>query len=944
MMVDTVSGQFRRRNTTDAESATDGLNYSRPQEYVVAGIKVTGLNVLDENALISLTGLKIGDKVSIPGDEISGAIKKLWKHGLVGDVSISIDKIEGENVFLNIELAERPRLTSFEFKGVKKGQESQIREDLNLIRGRILTDAIIRNTEIAVKNHYVKKGFLNADVQIVQQRDTLNRDGVKLKIIVDPKSKVRIHKIYFNGLEDVKANKLKSKMKKTNENVRIGLFKRAAELVFGFKPSKVKEFFDSTYQVSGSEVKEFINDNIKLNIFSSSKFVKSDYEADKQAIIHYYNSNGYRDAEILSDTIYSYNDRLINIGLTINEGNKYYFRDIEWSGNYLHSDQILDKILGIEKGDVYNKELIDQKLTFNPKGPDISGLYMDDGYLFFRVTPVEVAVEGDSIDIEMRIYEGEQATIKNVIISGNDRTRDHVVRRELRTVPGEKFSRADIIQTQQRLSQLGYFDPQQITPTPIPNPTDGTVDIDWELVERSNDQIELSGGWGGSFGFVGTLGLSLNNFSLRNMIRGKFTPIPVGDGQKLSIRAQANGRQFQSYSASFTEPWLGGKKPNSFTVSWSYSIQRARYGTDMDGDGLRENVPSFNSYDASLKVRNVTVGLGRRLEWPDSYFTLSNSASYLVYSLNNYLGGGLGFSNGNSHSFVFNSTLSRNSIDNPMYPSSGSSISLSLFLTPPWSSLKSENFWKADNSDTEEIRAYVDSKFSIAYDENGIPYTPSEPLSVREPDNYEDRVRDEINDRENSDRYKLLEYHKWMFDATYYTKLVGKLVLETRAHFGFIGSYSKNLGVGPFERFSLGGDGLAGQNFLLGNDVIGLRGYDNNSITPPNYGSSSTPVTANELRGGIVYNKYVAELRYPLTTGQAATIYGFVFTEAGNNWGNFDLFNPFDVYRSAGFGARIFMPAFGLIGLNWGYGFDKLPGSTQKSGGQFHFTIGQQIR
>ena len=944
LIVAEVNGQFRRRNNTSAESVSDGLNYTRPQEYILAGIKVTGLNVLDENALISLTGLKIGDKINVPGDEISGAIKKLWKHGLVGDVSISIDKIEGENIFLNIELAERPRLTSFEFEGVKKGQESQIREDLNLIRGRILTDAIIRNTEIAVKNHYVNKGFLNAEVKIVQQKDTLNRDGVKLKIVVTRNSKVRINKIYFNGVENIKSNKLKSKMKNTNENVRIGLFKRAAELVFGFKPSKVKEFFDSTYQVSGSELKEFINDNIKLNFFSSSKFVKSEYEEDKQAIIHYYNSKGYRDAEIVSDTIYDFNDRSINIGLTINEGRKYYFRNIEWTGNYLHPDELLDKVLAIEKGDVYNKELIDQKLTFNPKGPDISGLYMDDGYLFFRVTPVEVAVEGDSIDIEMRIYEGEQATIKNVIISGNDRTRDHVVRRELRTIPGAKFSRSDIIQTQQRLSQLGYFDPQQITPTPIPNPADGTVDIDWELVERSNDQIELSGGWGGAFGFVGTLGLSLNNFSLRNMLKGKFTPIPVGDGQKLSVRAQANGRQYQSYSASFTEPWLGGKKPNSFSVSYSYSVQRARYGTDRDGDGQRENLPSFNSYDASLKVRNVTVGLGRRLEWPDSYFTLSNSLSYLVYSLDNYLGGGLGFSNGNSRSFVFNTTLARNSIDNPMYPTSGSSVSLSLFLTPPWSSFKSENFWKTDEADLEDIRATIDARYNIAYDENGVTYSPQDPLSVREPDAFEDRVREEKFDRENSERYKLLEYHKWMFDASFYTKLVGKLVLETRAHFGFIGSYSQNLGIGPFERFSLGGDGLAGQNFLLGNDVIGLRGYENNSITPPNYGQSATPVTATELRGGIAYNKYVAELRYPVTTGQAATIYGFVFGEAGNNWGNYDLFNPFDVYRSAGFGARIFMPAFGLIGLNWGYGFDTLPGRTQKSGGQFHFTIGQQIR
>ncbi len=928
-----VDAQFRKR--TGQEDESNSLNYSNPQQYVIAGIEVTGLKVLDKNALISLSGLKIGDEISIPGDEISGAIKRLWKHGLVGDVSISIDKIEGDQVYLNIELAERPRLTGFTFEGVKKGQESQIREDLNLIRGRILSDAIIRNTEITVKNHFIKKGFLNAEVNIVQQEDTLNTDGVKLRIEVNPKAKVKINKIYFEGNQMISDNKLKGKMKKTNENIRISLFRRAAELVFGFKPAKVVEFFDSTYQVSGKELKAFINDNIKLNFFASTKFVKSEYENDKKSIIDFYNSKGYRDAQILEDTIYDYNERYINIGLKINEGRKYYFRDIKWTGNYVHTSETLDKILAIEKGDVYNKELIQQKMTFNPKGPDISGLYMDDGYLFFRVQDVEVAVEGDSIDIEMRIYEGEQATIKNIIITGNERTRDHVIRRELQTIPGEKFSRSDIIRTQQRLSQLGYFDPQQITPSPMPNPADGTVDIEWELVERSNDQIELSGGWGGAFGFVGTLGLSLNNFSVRNMLKGKFTPIPVGDGQRLSIRAQANGRQFQSYSASFTEPWLGGNKPNSFSISFSHSIQRARFGTDTDGDGQNDRFPSFNSYDASLKVNSITVGLGRRLEWPDNYFTLANSVSYLVYSLDNYLAGGLGFSNGNANSFVFNSTLSRNSIDNPMYPTKGSSVSLSIAFTPPFSSFKKDNFWKTDASDLENIRADVDNKFAI---------TGQAPLSDRNPEDFEDRVAAEILDRENSERYKLLEYHKWMFDASYYTPLVGKLVLETRAHFGFIGSYSKNLGIGPFERFTLGGDGLAGQNFLLGNEVIGLRGYENNAITPPNYGLGATPITANELRGGVVYNKFVAELRYPVTTGQAATIYGFVFAEGGNNWGNFELFNPFDMYRSAGFGARIFMPAFGLIGINWGYGFDKLPGRDENSGAQFHFTIGQQIR
>ncbi|UII34431.1 BamA/TamA family outer membrane protein [Fulvivirga ulvae] len=881
-----LNAQFRKRGNVQDDS---GLNYSNPQEYVIAGIEVTGLKVLDKNALISLSGLKVGDKIKVPGDDISGAIRKLWKHGLVGNVSITIDRIEEDQIYLNIELSERPRLTGFTFEGVKKGRESELREDLNLIRGRILSDAIIRNTELTVKNHYVNKGFLNADVKVIQQEDTVNRDGVKLKIVVNPKSKVKINKINIIGNEEFADNRIKKKMKSTHERIRFSLFKRAAELVIGVNPSNVKSFVDSSYDVSGEELKGFINDNIKLNFFNSSKFIKSDYEVDKDAIIAFYNSKGYRDAEIVYDSVYRHDDNSINIDIKVNEGRKYYFGDIIWTGNFVHTSETLDKILAIEKGDVYNKELIDQKLTFNPKGPDISGLYMDDGYLFFRVTPVEVAVNGDSIDVEMRIYEGEQATIKDIIISGNDRTRDHVIRRELYTIPGQKFSRTDIIRTQQRLAQMGYFDPEQISPTPLPNPADGTVDIEWKLVEKSSDQIELSGGWGGQLGFVGTLGLVLNNFSLRNMLKGKFTPIPVGDGQRLSMRVQATGRQYQSYSFSFTEPWLGGKKPNSLSVSLNYSIQRQRVAEDRDGDASNGNeyFPSYGDFNASLSVKGVTVGLGRRLEWPDNYFTLTNSLSYLVYELDNYGTRGLGFDDGNANSIAFNTTLSRNSIDNPMYPTNGSSISLSATFTPPYS------LWR--NLDYDNVSA--------------------------------------------AEKYKWIEYHKWMFDAQYYLNPIGKLVLEAKANFGYIGSYSNEAGVGPFERFYVGGDGLAGQNFLLGTEVIGLRGYENNSITPP-----YTSTDVNAIRGGIVYNKFSMELRYPVTTGQAATIYGFVFGEAGNNFGSYEEFNPFENYRSAGFGARIFMPAFGLIGVNWGYGFDTLPGATERSGPQFHFTIGQQIR
>jgi outer membrane protein insertion porin family len=876
--------QFRRsRERAGGNTSSENtLNYANPNTYTIAGIEVTGLNVLDKNAMVSLTGLKVGDKIKIPGDAISNAIRNLWKHGLVGDVTIKVDRVEGENVYLSIVLAERPRLTGFYFLGINRSQESGLKEDLKLIRGKIVNDAMVRNTELAVKKYFVKKGFLNTEVRIQQERDTLNRDGIKLRININPKSKVKINKISFDGNDNIDDAKLKKKLKKTKERPRFALHRTLLSELLVFKP---KEFFTSSYPVSKKELKEFLNDNVKLNIFTSSKFIKTDYEDDKKRIIEHYNSKGYRDAEIVKDSVYAYNDKTINIDFKIYEGPKYYFRNIIWKGNYVYNDKQLNAVLGISKGDVYNKELIDKKLQFNPKGLDISGLYMDDGYLFFRINPVEVAVNGDSIDVEMRIFEGEQATINEVTISGNERTSDHVIRRELSTIPGQKFRRSDIIRTQQKLGQLGYFAPDKIGQNLVPNPANGTVDIEWKVEEQSNDQVELSGGWGGYYGFVGTLGLTFNNFSLRNIPHFKnWKPLPVGDGQRLSLRAQANGRTFQSYSASFTEPWLGGRKPHSLSVSYVRSL--SRYGT-ITSSGSTD-------YNQMLKADNFSVGLGRLLEWPDNYFTLTNSVSYAVYSLKN-INYGLGCTTCSSYAITFNTTLSRNSIDNPMYPSQGSTISLSVTLTPPYSS------W------------------------NNINYSTAS--------------------AEQKNRWQ--EYYKTMFDAKYYLPLDNKkkLVLEAKTHFGFISSYNKKTGIGPFERFILGGSGLAGgfNSFVLGKDVIGLRGYQDNSITPPNYAAGSS---TNQL-GGVVYEKLGLELRYPVTTGNAATIYGFVFTEAGNNWGNYEDFDPFKVYRSAGVGARIFMPAFGLIGLNWAYGFDPagpLGSKAPISGSQFHFTIGQQIR
>jgi outer membrane protein insertion porin family len=890
----TSFGQYRKNrsqssspsSTTETPSTSPGQN-----EYYIAGIEITGLNVLDKNAMSSLTGLKIGDKVKIPGDNIASAIRKLWKHGLVGDVTISVDRIEGQNAYLIIALAERPRLTDFYFTGIPKGKQTSLKEEMKLIKGKIVNDAVIRNAELSVKKYFAKKGFLNAEVRVIQETDTLNRGGLRLRIDVNMKGKVRINEISFSGNTNVSGSVLKKKMKKTHEYARMSIHRAILGALITTPTNKYKEALDSSHKVTGRQTKEFINKYIKLNIFNSSKFIQSEYETDKENIIEFYNTEGYRDAEILADSIVRHSANTIDVKFRIYEGRKYYFRNIIWTGNYLHTSATLDKILDIKKGDVYNKDLIDKKTSFNPKGTDISGLYMDDGYLFFRVNAVEVAIVGDSIDLEMRVFEGDQATIDQVTISGNDRTSDHVIRRELSTVPGQKFRRSDIIRTQQMLSSMGYFNPQKIEQEIRPNPANSTVDIEWKLEEQSNDQIQLSGGWGGYYGFVGTVGLTFNNFSMRNVAHfDKWRPLPVGDGQRLSLQVQANGRAFQSYSISFTEPWLGGRRPNSFSVSLAHSLSSPTSAYSTSG-----------SEEVSLNTSSVTFSLGRRLEWPDNYFTLSNSLTFQVYDYKNYLSGATSLPPiGQTNSVLFNTTLSRNSIDNPMFPTSGSSLSVGLSLTPPYSMFRSPEYYGDINN-----------------------------------------------------RYKWLELVKWMVDTKFYLKLIGSskptgrsLVLEARAHLGFLGTYTKSIAPGPFERFYMGGAGLAGgfNSFVLGQDIVGLRGYLDNAVTPPLYYLRTLGVQAPVIEGGIVYDKFVMELRYPISTSQSATIYTFVFGEAGNNWNNFYDFNPFKSYRSAGFGARIFMPAFGLIGLNWAYGFDALPGAPGISGSQFHFTIGQQIR
>lgn len=874
----TAEGQLvygQKRKTSEPEIS---VNYSSPKEYTIADIEVEGIQFLDNNALISLSGLKVGDKIKIPGDEISQAIKKIWKQGIIGNVSIEATKVEGNQIWLKIFLSERPRLSQYQFSGVTKNHESELEDKIDLVRGRILTDVVKKNTELTVKKYMESKGYLNAEVNVVQKQDTVVRNSAILMINVERGKKVRIHDVTFYGNEEYSDTKLRSKFKKTGEVPRIDLpsylLRSSLRLV---NPKNLAHFMTHKDSASLDQLKDRVASHAKINVFRPAKYVPDEYKADKQLLIDFYNSKGYRDAEITFDTLYAQNAKYMQVDVHIDEGRKYFFRDISWNGNFLYEDKTLGAILGVERGDTYNLELINKKLTYDPAGIDISSLYMDDGYLFFNIVPVEVGIEGDSIDIEMRIREGSQATINQVSITGNEKTSDHVIRRELRTIPGQKFSRAELIRTQRELSQLGYFNPQKVEPNLQPNPVSETVDIEWILEEQPSDQIQLSGGWGGFYGFVGTLGVTFNNFSLKKAIGLEQFP-PSGDGQRVSVSLQANGVRFQSYAVSFSEPWLGGRRPNNFSVSYNQSVIR--------------NAGFDNKVTGSLNVSGLTVALGRRLQWPDDFFILRNAIAYQRYDIFNF-NRGLGFDSGISNSFTFNTTLSRNSSDNPMFPRRGSDLTFSVALTPPYSLFNELDY---ENAPKEEV-------------------------------------------------FKWIEYNKWNFDAKYYLPLGEKLVLAPRVHFGFISTYSQQASPGPFERFVLGGSGLTGQNIVLGTDVIGLRGYPD----PQNLATSATSITPydndNQILGGTMFTKYVMEVRFPVTQSPTATIYVQAFGEAGNNWNNFNEYNPYDLKRSAGIGARIFMPAFGLLGLDWAYGFDPvLGGSTSPAGTQFHFSIGQQIR
>ncbi len=845
----------------------DKIDYAYPKEYEIGGITVTGVKYLDNNVLIMLSGLSVGDQINIPGEEISKAIHNLWDQGLFENVIISATKVQGNLIFLNIDLTERPRMSTFSFGGIKKSEADNIRDEIKLSSGEVVTDNLLIRTENRIKKHYNDKGYLDTEVNITQIADTLRVNHVKLQIDIDKKEKVKIKAINVFGNEKYDNYKVKKYLKETKEKGSFQPFNNLEDLIFDLVKNTVTFRFSNMVD----DTRNYINENIKPRIFKSSKYIKDNYNEDKINLINKYNEFGYRDAKIIRDSIYRNPDNTVSIDLYLNEGNRYYFRNITWVGNTKYTDDFLNRVLKIQKGDIYNWELLNSNLTFNMNEDDVSSLYMNNGYLFFSAIPVEIQVENDSIDLEIRIYEGKQATINKVSVKGNTRTNDHVVIRELRTRPGQLFSRSDIIRTTRELAQLRYFNAETINPVVNPNPVEGTVDIEYEVEETSSDQIELSGGWG--YGrVIGTLGVSFNNFSLRNLLRLKaWRPVPTGDGQKLSLRVQSYGKGYISYSASFTEPWLGGKKPNSFSVSYYHSLFSNGY-------------PKDNINRQSFTINGVTVGLGKRLTWPDDYFQIYFALNFQRYDLDNYTRVfSFGSGTGNYNNFNFNVTLSRNSIDFPIYPRSGSLVSVSLDVTPPYSLFSDRNYALID--DTE--------------------------------------------------KYKWIEFHKWNIQAAYFTPIVQNLVLMTRAKFGFLGEYNPDIGVTPFERYYLGGDGLSGYNNLDGREIIGMRGYGNETLTPYYWRSSNI--------GGTIFSKYTLELRYPLSLNPNATIYVATFLEAGNAWLKFDSFNPFGVYRAAGFGVRVFLPMFGILGLDWGYGFDPVPGIPDASRGQFHFSINQSI-
>ncbi len=851
-------------------------NLEKGKEYTLLGVKVIGKVSYSEPTVIAFAGLQVGEKIRIPGDEISLAVKKLWKLGFFSDVNIYVSRIEGENIYLELELNELPKLNEVKFKGVRKGKVDDLIKDTELKKGKIVNENLISNTKYYLENKYRKDGFFNTKVTIntnLVKVDSINEE-VNMVVLIDKGKKVKISKIDFEGNQKLTDAELRGALKKTKRKF-IGRF------------------------------------------WKTSKFIKKDYDEDLSALIDKYKSKGYRDARVLSENVvYNKEKNAIDIDIKVEEGRKYYFGDIRFLGNSVYDNRLLASILNIKKGDVYDGVKLQKRIADNtsPDAEDINNLYQNSGYLWSRINPVETRTVNDTIDFEIRVQEGPVARYNKIIVKGNDKTNDKVIYRELKTKPGEKWNKDLVIRTIRELGALGFFDAEKIRPDPTNmDPAAGKVDLEWTLEEKGSSQVELQGGYGAG-GFIGTLGLSFNNFSLKNIFNGKaYRPLPMGDGQKMSLRLQAS-TFFQVYSLSFTEPWLGGKKPISFFTSLSHSRQ-------FLGNQFTNNVDKERSFN----ITSLSVGYGKRLKWPDDYFTFQNSVSFQYYQLNNYNTGLFSFGNGSSRSFAFTTALIRDSRgNNPIYPTQGAQFSLSLKFTPPYSLFNGVDY-KA---------LFTDEQYKLKH--TGNPYFNQNREYINTGDyltstgSPTQNFREALTDRSKIDqlRFNWQEFYKVKFSADWYTRIWKKLVMRTRGEFGFLGAYNSDRGVIPFERFFVGGDGLA--NFALdGREVIQLRGYPNNSLSSQD--------------GGAVYNKYSLELRYPITLGQTASIYALTFLEAGGAFNDLKKFDPFKAQRSAGLGLRVFMPAFGLLGIDFGHGFDPVPGQNAKSGWQTHFIIGQQF-
>ncbi|EIY53594.1 MULTISPECIES: outer membrane protein assembly factor [Bacteroides] len=865
-----LAGRAQDANTD--ESSKPVILYSgTPKKYEIADIKVEGVKNYEDYVLIGLSGLSVGQSISVPGDEITSAIKRYWRHGLFSNVKITAEKIEDGKVWLKISLTQRPRISEIRYHGVKKSERQDLETRLGLVKGSQITPNLVDRAKTLIKRYFDDKGFKNAEIIISQKDDISNENQVIVDVNIDKKEKIKVHEITIVGNKAIKTSKLKRVMKKTNEKGKL------------------------------------------LNLFRTKKFINEKYEEDKQLIIDKYNELGYRDAVIVTDSVTPYDDKTVNVYMEIDEGDKYYLRNVTWVGNTLYPSEQLNYLLRMKKGDVYNQKLLNERLSTDEDA--IGNLYYNNGYLFYNLDPVEINIDGDSIDLEMRIYEGRQATINKIKINGNDRLYENVVRRELRTRPGQLFSRDDLMRSMREIQQMGHFDAENIHPDIQPDPMNGTVDIAYDLVSKANDQVEFSAGWGQT-GIIGKLSLKFTNFSLANLLhpgdnyRGI---LPQGDGQTLTVSGQTNAKYYQSYSISFFDPWFGGKRPNSFSISAFYSRQTdissryyndsyynnyynsmysgyGGYGMYNYGSGSYNNYENYYDPDKSIQMWGLSVGWGKRLKWPDDYFTLSAELSYQRYILKDWQY--FPVTNGKCNNISLNLTLARSSIDNPLFPRQGSEFSLSAQITPPYSLF-----------DGRDYKGYYTSTGGITQDN-----------------------RNKL--------YNWVEYHKWKFKAKTYTALMDYqahpkcLVLMSRIEFGLLGHYNKYK-KSPFETFDVGGDGMTGYSSYA-TESVALRGYENSSLTP--YG-----------REGYAYTRLGIELRYPLMLETSTNIYVLGFLEAGNAWNDINKFNPFDLKRSAGVGVRIFLPMIGMMGIDWAYGFDKVFGSSSAGGSHFHFVLGQEF-